>query len=46
MPFMLTCGDNVVVEVSANLETLVIKHNEDVAIDKLIIGDNVVVGPK
>eukprot|EP00984_Skeletonema_dohrnii_P009898 scaffold3811_cov108-Skeletonema_dohrnii-CCMP3373.AAC.1 len=40
LPFMLTTGNNVVVETGAKLETIVIKKNGDVAVDDLVIGDN------
>lgn len=43
---MLSCGDNVVVEVGAKLETLVVKQNGDIAIDRTIIGDGAVIGSK
>lgn len=46
LPFMLSCGDDVVVEVGAKLETLVVKQNGDIAIDRLIIGDGAVIGSK
>mmetsp|Transcript_25950 Transcript_25950/g.39217 ORF Transcript_25950/g.39217 Transcript_25950/m.39217 type:complete len:524 (+) Transcript_25950:3-1574(+) len=45
LPFMLTTGNNVVVEAGAKLETLVIKKNGDVAVDELFLGDNTVIGP-
>lgn len=46
LPFMLSCGDNVVVEVGAKLETLVVKQNGDIAIDRLMVGDDAVIGSK
>ena len=45
LPFMLTTGDNVVVEAGAKLEMVVIKKNGDVAVDKLVLGDDTAVGP-
>jgi len=45
LPFMLTTGNNVVVETGAKLETLVIKKNGDIAVDEIVLGDNTVIGP-
>ena len=45
LPFMLTTGDNVVVEAGAKLETVVITKNGDVAVNNLIIGKDTVIGP-
>mmetsp|Transcript_27257 Transcript_27257/g.44260 ORF Transcript_27257/g.44260 Transcript_27257/m.44260 type:complete len:385 (-) Transcript_27257:1207-2361(-) len=45
LPFMLTTGDNVVVEAGAKLEMVVIKKNGDVTVDELVVGDGTVIGP-
>ena len=44
LPFMLTTGDNVVVEAGAKLEMVVIKKNGNVTVDELVVGEDTVIG--
>jgi non-ribosomal peptide synthetase-like protein len=45
LPFMLTTGDNVVVETEAKVETIRFMQNGDISIGAIVLEENVVVGP-
>jgi len=45
LPFMLTTGNNVVVQSQTRLQTVELLANGDVLIGEIVLGENVVVGP-